>query len=150
MGPCEEEGSGSAARPRPRFLKVSFSPDGKVLLSHGRESVALPDTENARRRIYPTDYAVRLWNVDKQAELDGFAGGFPGKSAAAISPDGKTLALGDYAGKITIMDMSSRKELRTFADEGAREIPGIIALAYSPNGKLLASWNRIEHLPLRS
>ena len=115
---------------------VSFSPDGKILLSHGRDKsnpAGLPEATIFKQ----TDYSMRLWNVDKQAELDGFAGGFPGKSAAVISPDGKTLALGDFAGKITIMDMSNRKELRTFADERAQSSV-IVALAYSPDGKLLA------------
>jgi WD40 repeat protein len=114
---------------------VAFSPDGKVLISFG--------TEKSRpERVFKfDDYGIRLWNVDKRTELDGFAGGLEAKSAAAISPDGKTLAVGDFLGKIAVIEIASRNALRTFADEGARAVPGIIALAYSPDGKLLASGN---------
>jgi serine/threonine protein kinase len=53
----------------------------------------------------------------------------------AFSPDGKTLATADRAGKVYIWDAATGEKLASFQAHGGT----IWSLAYSPDGKLLAS-----------
>jgi WD40 repeat protein len=93
-----------------RGRAVAFSPDGKALASGGGSLVHLsgfgvvgPNGVNARN----TDYRVRLWDAKSAKEILRF----PQKDATALafSPDGKTLAVGDYAGTVTLWDIEAER-----------------------------------------
>jgi WD40 repeat protein len=57
----------------------------------------------------------------------------------AVAPDGKTLAVGDFNGTITIFDTSTWSPLLQFKAHGHDFHDGIWCLAFSPDGQLLAS-----------
>src|SRR5262249_10330732 len=94
---------------------VAYSANGKILASGGNG-------------------AVRLWDADTSREL----GHFPGSRCFAVSPDGTRLASQAAAGppgRVLLWDTRSGKELhRLPAHQGEA-----FALAFSPDGKLLAT-----------
>ncbi len=156
------------------------------LLASVREAVRTKRAENeARRQLYVSDMIVanKAWSegnirrveelLDGQVpkrgsreDLRGFeyyylrqqcAGEqdftFPPQEskvfALAYSPDGKVLATGssyleqkDYSGELKLFDVNSRKEIHNFVLLGPDGTPtrdGIRSVAFSPDGKLLAS-----------
>jgi WD40 repeat protein len=125
---------GSHVRP---ILDLGFSADGKKLITAGR------------------DYTIRVWSVMTGERLDvlrlppyGHEEGFNAKEwgVAAISPDGKLVAVGggqklalspDNAtdrAKLVLVDLEKRS-LRRMVTNGGRSVT---ALAFSANGSILA------------
>ena len=99
---------------------VAFAPDGKTLVSAGR------------------DKTVRLWEVPGGKEIRQFQRQHdqPGVEGheVAFSPDGKTLvsACGDIA---RLWDTASGKEIHQFKEH--QDV--VFSVAFSPDGKTLAS-----------
>src|SRR5262249_46832764 len=56
-------------------------------------------------------------------------------AALSFAPDGKTLAVGSYDGKIHLLEVSSGKELHTLTGHPTH----VWGVAFSPSGRLLAS-----------
>jgi len=101
--------------------RLSFSPDGRYLASsHPESGVCVWDLE--------TRQTVRRY-------LDFHFQGEEHGGPISFSPDGGHLAVGDASGRIRILDWA--------ADRVLVDIPAhqqeIMSLAYSPDGKLLAS-----------
>jgi WD40 repeat protein len=98
---------------------ITFSPDGKLLASCGK------------------DRAVRLWDTGRggvQRTLTGFGSSV---QSVAFSADGSLLATGDDGGSIQLWDVS---------DGRARPVPApeligqsIISVAFSPHGRYFAA-----------
>ena len=111
---------------------LAFSPSGRLLAAG-----------TFKGRVY-------VWNVGSSArstqspiQLE------KGITSIAWSPDGQTLAAGDFDGRITLLDFASGKSPRTFPL--GKEMQSIGALAFSPNGKLLAgSGNAVQVISLDS
>jgi len=100
---------------------MSFSRDGKLLACFSE----------AQR--------IRLWNLETTNHLpDVLAAGRSlgvHKGIVAISPDNQWLVVGETDGRIRVLDLATRAERTNFT--GAAE--GITALAFSSDGKVLAS-----------
>jgi WD40 repeat protein len=98
------------------------------------EGLQLPVTFTADGHIVASDHTgtTGIWDIDTGELLLPFTGGDAGMgyypSVAALSPDGRILALGNQ-----LWDMSTGQFLWT-SDQGA-------AVAFSPDGRLLATVN---------
>ena len=101
---------------------VDYSQDGRALLTAGNDKTA------------------RLWNAETGALRHIF--GDPSKSvhSAALSPDGRTVATGASA-SIDLWRADTGEHIRTLVGDMRSRRHGreVYSLAYSPDGKLLAS-----------
>ena len=139
---------------------IDFSPDGKwVVIGFDDGSVQILDitTGNIQHTshkdvepitliaYHPSDNliitgshegAVRVLDIASGDELYyPLSGYFTPISALAISPDGKTLAFGNWHGTDTyIFNVQTGKRLHRFLDSSL----GIWAIAYSPDGQFIA------------
>jgi WD40 repeat protein len=146
------------------ILSVAFSPDGKFLASGGgdgflklwdvRAGVLARQTSFAETPVHSLSFSpdgnelilvsgtglldpVRMWNVGAWREDHVFVAAGPWVECVAYSPDDKVIAVGATDFSISIWDAHTFSELRRFqGSEGP-----LVALAFSPNGKLLASTN---------
>jgi WD40 repeat protein len=101
-----------------------ISPSGKVLASWGTSSGARTAEENQ---------TVQLWDVAAVKELRQIKVQTSQVTAAAFSPDGKTIAITGFA-TLFLFDAETGKERLTLA--GRR---GMNSVLYSPDGKQLAT-----------
>ena len=95
---------------------VEFSPDG-TLLATGLDNTA------------------RLHEVATWRERAGFGGHKPYVNCLAFSPDGKTLATGDWQGTLRLWDVAEKRLL------ASRQVEVMVlqALAFSPDGRRLVT-----------
>jgi WD40 repeat protein len=144
---------------------VAFSPDGKKLLSASADGTArLWDVERGIEKawlgVVRPDYWVfavaftpdgkqavvgserpRLFDLESNKDLERFEKYRVGSlRAAALSPDGTTLATGDSNGDgvyevVSLWDMKSGKRVRSLAEHKWM----VYAVAWSADGKRLAS-----------
>jgi WD40 repeat protein len=137
---------------------ITFNPDGKTLASAG--PVRLWDAGSGKVRSLLEEVAghsfaalskdgktlavggmwaaVRLWSLPpgKEPELvDEVSGGFA--VAVALSPDGKWLAIGSEK-KLFVWDVEKRKFRFQWEDKDETTLPTFEALAFSPDSKFLA------------
>jgi WD40 repeat protein len=94
------------------------------------------------------DGLIGRWDVATGKELGRFPApeGNPANPVAgpqAFSPDGATVAWGTMNGLVRLRDAATGKEIRQFRvfkalNEQGGQLPGISALAYSPDGRTLA------------
>jgi WD40 repeat protein len=114
--------------------KVAFSPDGKTLVSMDHRQITLWDTVSG--------YEMR--NIMSPSGIVSFE----------FSPDGKTLATGHGDNKVRLWDVITGSELRSFSGHsGGKPSPfkpeyNGVTLAFSPDGKTLASGGRDDLIKL--
>jgi WD40 repeat protein len=100
-----------------RLLSVAFSPDGNTLASGAVDS-------------------ARLWNVATGREQFGLDGS--GVLSVVFSPDGKTLAVGGQnGGDVILYDVVTGRKAAVLEGQPGDDV--VFSVAYSPEGRLLAS-----------
>ena len=121
---------------------VAFSPDGKILAT-GDDSGA-----------------ARLWNVAAAAQASrAVTSGSHTAAAAAFSPDGKTLATDDGNGSVRLWDIATTRQIGPTLKvanvpegqggegvDGVTSMDGIASVAFSPDGKILATGDDYSNL----
>ena len=145
---------------------VAYSPDGRWIASGswdntvrlwdavtGESRAILPHAGSVRALAFGPDSSwlvsgchleesLQIWNVATAQLLKKFKG--PGSvvvQAIAVSPDGARIAAADSDGSATIIESETGKEVHAFrVSTGIGEKK---ALAYSPDGKLLASTGEV-------
>jgi serine/threonine-protein kinase len=146
---------------------VTFSPDGKRLAAGGGNGVTYLWDRATDRRVAALTDPDRLTNVvavvfspdGKTLITAGFTGRIDlwdladGKrittfnsvgSSIAVSPDGKTLAVGgsgNEGGRTILRDLATGKRVATLTDPGANSpvFSLVVSVAFSPDGKTLAT-----------
>jgi WD40 repeat protein len=104
---------------------LAFSPDGKWLASGGVGS------------------GTKLWDLGARRERRGLQAPPPGARALAFAPDGRTLAAA--GGKaVALWDVARGRARETFAEQAE-----VTAVAWSADGRALATGCRDEHVTLR-
>ena len=109
-----------------RFL--AYLPDGKTLASTGTTSIKFWDVANGNeiRRIRTHTLYTMDWIV-----------------SFALSPDGRTVACGNYDGTIDLWDMSKNKKTARLEKPGEL----VQSLVFSPCSRILvsASWGDVDN-----
>jgi RNA polymerase sigma factor (sigma-70 family) len=105
----------------PRIAEMAFTPDSKKLIA-----ASLPDC------------VLRVWDLAAGKPIHVFQGrdAKDGFLSMSLSPDGKTVALGQLGSVVRLWDVATGNE--KFAEQRGHESL-IRALAFSPDGKTLAS-----------
>ncbi len=87
--------------------------------------------------ICDIEFTFKQWNVKSETKMTEVKYGEKSFSSAAINPEGNIIAAGAEKGVLTVFDRKSGKGISL---EGHTE--DVRALAFSPDGKLLASGSR--------
>jgi WD40 repeat protein len=148
---------------------VSFSPDGKRIVSGSSETfrlwdastgkellnIKLPATHFAaldtacfspdgKRIISGIRHRIRLWDAYSGNELLTLSGHSSFVKAVGFSPDGKRVVSGSSDKTLKLWDASTGKELLTLSGH----TDGVTSAAFSPDGKRIISVSRDGTLKL--
>ena len=118
QSPADRLPNGAIARfsPGASVYTVAFSADGQLLASGGDNN------------------SVILWNVADQSKHEAFVEHNKLVTSVAFSPEGHRIASASLDGFVRLWHISSERQRTTLRDDGEVE-----AVAFSPNGKVLAS-----------
>jgi WD40 repeat protein len=81
---------------------------------------------------------ARVWRTADWTEIAAFPIGSGTIAAAALSPDGLTLAIGCHDETLRLWNVATGRELMTLADD----LNGLESIAFSPDGSTLVAGGR--------
>ena len=102
--------------------RVSFSPDGKTIVSGGQDNI------------------VRLWDVETQTQIGKLEGYTGGPDSIWFSPDGHTLVSRDDDNTLRLWDVNTQTQIHTL--EGYTG--SVESVSFSPDGKTIATGGQDE------
>jgi WD40 repeat protein len=129
-----------------------FSPDGNAIVFNNGNCVGDGEGDGYGDRY---DHDFVLWDWRKNVYLHTFSGWSSGGAYAeelcsfTTSPDGQFLACGGNYGTIQLWNLTTGKFLRTLEERShsidwyAYTYKGVDAVAFSPDGQILAGWKGI-------
>src|SRR5262249_50895294 len=144
-----------------RISCLAFAPDGKTLASGGLHEpvIRLWDPATGKQRkvrggpegwvrcltLTPDgsclvtgsdDNTLRLWDPATGKGLQKWVGASNCVTSLACAPDGQSLAVGSYPATIQLLHLKTKSEHTITL---GKKHGWVVALAFSPSGKLLAS-----------
>jgi RNA polymerase sigma factor (sigma-70 family) len=115
---------------------LTFSPDGKTLISTGHPSTPQPDPGQFRLTIMPD--VMRLWDLATEKErpsaLNGVVVGRHGRPRIAFAKDGRTV-INASGHDVSLREVATGDERTRFTGHKS----DLCAFALSPDGRTLAS-----------
>ena len=129
-----ENAHGDSRRGNAGLSSIAVTPDGRRILSAGESTVPITQTKlkYGPRNVSLTE--IRLWDLETGKHIqDLLSGEYAGRGYAALSRDGRHLAVGDY-GILRIVDVATGTIVRTISLPGS----GPNRPAFSPDGALVA------------
>ena len=129
-----ENAHGNSRAVNPSLASVAVTPDGRLILSAGQSTVPIAQTnlKFGPRNVTMTE--VRLWDLETGKRMKDLHGkDNPGRGYAALSRDGRLVAVGDF-GLLRIIDATTGKTEQTIS------LPGSWGHqpAFSPDGTVVA------------
>ena len=122
-----------------------FAEGAKMRLGKGKIN-DIKFSPNGRRFAVATSIGIWMYNAHTGEELSVLAV-LPGEgrmvTTIAFSPDGRTLASGEFGGTGRLWDVTTGKPIATFKEVPHQRYPDLRALVFSEDGTKLigASWN---------
>ncbi len=139
--PASPRQMGSPLAPFPdRVNALAFSRDGRTLVAgseaHGYRGPGVPPS-GAKK-----DGVMTLWDVAEPGAARMLGGPLPGSTgsvrAAAVSPDGRTLAYGGTDGDVHLWDIGNPAEPHQIGGPLAAGVNAVAALTFTPDSATLA------------
>ncbi len=129
-----ENAHGKSQAVNPSLASIAVTPDGRLILSAGQSTVPITKTKLQFGPQNVTLTEIRLWDLETGKRVKDLRGDAdPGRGYAALSPDGRHLAVGDF-GALRIIDSTTGKTEQTIS------LPGTWGNrpAFSPDGNIVA------------
>jgi WD40 repeat protein len=117
-----------------RTWDAATAAEGREVEAHAGSVAGLALLPAGRAVTAGDDMQIRLWDVAPAAEARALPTGLTSPIAcAAVSPDGRLVALGTEAGRVHVFDLGSGRELSKHSVVPATPS----SLAFSPDGRAL-------------